>query len=100
MARSVQEAIRGNAEESRLYEQQLYRMLEQTSGKEQIRISQALFCLEQVRPGGVTAEKLRQVMSLPGGMEILGRGEYQGNFLPEQISILHGNKDFCRFLEK
>lgn len=100
MARSVQEAIRGNVEESRLYEQQLYRMLEQTSGKEQIRISQALFCLEQVRPGGVTAEKLRQVMSLPGGMEILGRGEYQGNFLPEQISILHGNKDFCRFLEK
>ena len=100
MARAVQEAVHGNADESRMYEQQLYRMLEQTSGEEQNRISQALFCLEQVRPGGVTAEKLRQVMSLPGGMEILSRGEYQGNFLPEQISILHGNKDFCSFLEK
>lgn len=100
MTRAVQEAVHGNIDESRIYEQQLYRMLEQTAGEEQNRISQALFCLEQVRPGGVTAEKLRQVMSLPGGMEILSRGEYQGNFLPEQISILHGNKDFCSFLEK
>lgn len=100
LARSVQEAVHGNVDESRMYEQQLYQMLEQASGREeQNRISQALFCLEQVRPGGVTAEKLRQVMSLPGGMAIFNSGEYQGNFLPEQISILHGNKDYCSFLE-
>lgn len=101
MARSVQEAVHGNLKESRMYEQQLYQMLNHAQkGEEQYRISQALFCLEQVRPGGVTAEKLRQIMSLPGGMEILSQGEYQGNFLPEQISILHGNKDYCSFLEK
>ncbi len=99
MARAVQEAVHGNADESRMYEQQLYRILEQALGAEQKRITRALLCLERLRPGGVTAEKLRQLMALPGAVEILDSGEYQGSFLPEQISILHGNKDFCSFLE-
>ena len=99
MAKAILESLNGKIQESLQYEKKLYQMLDEAEEElQKEKIIHSIVTLELLRPGGVNPDDVRKMTVLPDGVREFAKHGYEGRFIPEQISILHGDKDYCSFL--
>lgn len=99
LAKAMQEAVSGNLKEAMEYEGALKARAEQPETEEEKRrLENELLCLHLVRPGGVEPEAMQEVLEQMSGRPFVQRQRiWNRSFHPVQLSVLHGNKDFCAF---
>lgn len=98
MAEALLEAINGNREESGRYEEMLRLQAEQEDGAGKGRqLRDKLLYLQMVRPGGVNPDSMQKILEEISGAGVHMKGEWSRVFPATQLSILHGDKDFCAF---
>jgi ATP/maltotriose-dependent transcriptional regulator MalT len=98
-ARSMLEALNGELEASKAYEKKLLWLLDRTANSTRKSDSyKYLLHLALARPGGDDAEEYLALLKNVRGHLETSHIRWNEEFQPNHVSLLHGDKDFCRLL--
>ncbi|MBS6398025.1 MAG: hypothetical protein KH452_12920 [Clostridiales bacterium] len=98
-AGSMMESLNCNRSRAKTYRQILVDMSEecQDAGM-RAELQMLLIYLDLCSPGGMTPESLREILEKVKKGQVLPGAGSKGNFVPNHISVLHGDNDFSCFL--
>ena len=97
MAKAMLQAMEGDLPAFRKCEQFLNRMLENCLPEKGRQIRKCQLFLKLIGPGGMTPELLKEAQELADQVYTSVDVMWDQLLVPGQISILHGDKDYCSF---
>ncbi len=100
MAKAMLQAMEGDLEGYRKCEQFLCRIQENCLPEKAKQIQRCQLFLKLIGPGGMTPALLTEAQELADGLYTSVDVMWDQLLVPGQISILHGDKDYCSFFPK